>query len=152
MYEAGDDIRLGDDYPHFQWGGLFASESLLGSAFGRNVVRKFLKVYETAVRIMHFVVVVEQHSDQNINYDDFVTSLHTIKQRSENNDEESNEANVAFSISRPINIPKLTYAEVSRSPPINIPRSVGSIGEENEYILNLIRPFEENIKNFKFDN
>jgi len=53
----------------------------------------------------------------------------------ENNDEESNEANVGFSISRPINVPKLTYAEVSRSPPINIPSSVGSIGEENEYIL-----------------
>ena len=53
----------------------------------------------------------------------------------ENNDEESNEANVGFSISRPINIQKLTYAEVSRSPPINIPSSVGSIGEENEYIL-----------------
>ena len=53
----------------------------------------------------------------------------------ENNDEESNEANVGFSISRSINIQKLTYAEVSRSPPINIPSSVGSIGEENEYIL-----------------
>ena len=53
----------------------------------------------------------------------------------EENNEENNEANSGFAISRPINIYKLTYAEVSRSPPINIPNSVGSIGEENEYIL-----------------
>jgi len=30
-------------------------------------------------------------------------------------------------------------------------RRIDKLERENEYILNLIRPFEENIKNFKFD-
>jgi hypothetical protein len=30
-------------------------------------------------------------------------------------------------------------------------RKIERLEKENEYILNLIRPFEENIKNFKFD-
>jgi len=71
---------------------------------------------------------IQNDNNQNDNNQGLVIDV-------EENNEENNEANSGFAISRPINIYKLTYAEVSRSPPINIPNSVGSIGEENEYIL-----------------
>lgn len=76
--ERGDHVRilarLGDFLPVVQWSGLFASDlGFLESPQGRVILERILKVYKTAVLIIHNAVVV--HTSEKSPPDDHLDAL-----------------------------------------------------------------------------